>query len=102
MAIFMPALGAAKRVGSSAVCVGNQRSLLTGWILYADDCDGGHFPCAGALNDLSNPGSWTFYDPLASYHNKSSTFGFADGHAERRPRTLRRVHACSPRAQRLF
>lgn len=217
MAILMPALSAAKKVAAGAVCVGNQRSLLTGWILYADDYDGWlinnracydeptdktpwvhrpkdidggnlasnpapstitdhdrfrgiqagtlypyvnevdvyhcpgdnrrstqkpprdcfrsysisyafghirtgshgylpykkmseikgaprfyvlveeehngsrygeneggwHLPCAGALNDLNNPGSWTFYDPLASYHNKSSTFGFADGHAER-------------------
>ncbi|MBL7189016.1 MAG: type II secretion system protein [Phycisphaerae bacterium] len=31
-----------------------------------------------------NPGAWAFYDPLASYHLKSSTFGFADGHAGRR------------------
>ena len=31
-----------------------------------------------------NPGNWRFYDPLASYHLKSSTFGFADGHADRR------------------
>ncbi len=31
-----------------------------------------------------NPGSWAFYDPLASFHLKSSTFGFADGHADRR------------------
>jgi prepilin-type N-terminal cleavage/methylation domain-containing protein/prepilin-type processing-associated H-X9-DG protein len=31
-----------------------------------------------------NPGAWAFYDPLASYHIKSSTFGFADGHAARR------------------
>lgn len=31
-----------------------------------------------------NPGGWRFYDPLASFHLKSSTFGFADGHAERR------------------
>jgi prepilin-type processing-associated H-X9-DG protein len=36
------------------------------------------------INRLDNPGSWTFYDPLASYHLKASTFGFADGHADRR------------------
>ena len=29
------------------------------------------------------PSTWAFYDPLASYHLKSSTFGFADGHASR-------------------
>jgi prepilin-type N-terminal cleavage/methylation domain-containing protein len=31
-----------------------------------------------------NRGAWRFYDPLASYHLKSSTFGFGDGHADRR------------------
>jgi len=31
-----------------------------------------------------NANNWRFYDPLASYHLKSSTFGFADGHADRR------------------
>ena len=31
-----------------------------------------------------NAGAWRFYDPLPSYHLKSSTFGFADGHADRR------------------
>jgi prepilin-type N-terminal cleavage/methylation domain-containing protein/prepilin-type processing-associated H-X9-DG protein len=43
-------------------------------------------------NEPRNPGAWQFYDPLASYHLKSSTFGFADGHAAKRkwadPRTL--------------
>jgi prepilin-type N-terminal cleavage/methylation domain-containing protein/prepilin-type processing-associated H-X9-DG protein len=50
---------------------------------YGENEGGWHLPCAGSLNDLDSPGSWTFYDPLASFHNKSSTFGFADGHAER-------------------
>ena len=40
---------------------------------------------------LSNPDSWMFHDPLASFHNESSTFGFADGHAERRKWTDRRT-----------
>ncbi|MCH8215995.1 MAG: type II secretion system protein [Planctomycetes bacterium] len=31
-----------------------------------------------------NPNAWAFYDPLASYHLKASTFAFADGHARRR------------------
>lgn len=35
------------------------------------------------VNDPASPDTWTLYDPLASYHNKSSTFGFADGHAQR-------------------
>jgi len=36
------------------------------------------------VENPSNPSAWRFYDPLASYHLKSSTFGFADGHAQRR------------------
>jgi len=51
---------------------------------YGENEGGWHLPFGGGRNYLSNPGSWTFYDPLASYHNKSSTFGFADGHADRR------------------
>ena len=50
---------------------------------YGENEGGWHLPMSGGMNRLSNPGGWTFYDPLASYHNKSSTFGFADGHAER-------------------
>ncbi len=51
---------------------------------YGENEGGWHLPFGGGTNYLANPGSWTFYDPLASYHNKSSTFGFADGHAGRR------------------
>ncbi|MCH8218465.1 MAG: type II secretion system protein [Planctomycetes bacterium] len=36
------------------------------------------------VEDPRHPSAWQFYDPLASYHLKSSTFGFADGHADRR------------------
>lgn len=59
---------------------------------YGENEGGWHLPMAGGVNRLANPSSWTFYDPLASYHLKASTFGFADGHADRRkwidPRTL--------------
>lgn len=50
---------------------------------YGENEGGWHLPFNGGLNRLASPDSWTFYDPLASYHIKSSTFGFADGHAER-------------------
>lgn len=58
----------------------------------------------GYSNRLANPATWTFYDPLASYHVKSSTFGFADGHTEkytwRDQRTLEfiRANAADPSA----
>jgi prepilin-type N-terminal cleavage/methylation domain-containing protein/prepilin-type processing-associated H-X9-DG protein len=50
---------------------------------YGENEGGWHIPFSSGVNNIGNPGSWTFYDPLASYHNKSGTFGFADGHAER-------------------
>jgi len=50
---------------------------------YGENEGGWHLPMEGR-NSLQNSGSWTFYDPLASYHLKMSTFGFADGHADRR------------------
>ncbi len=51
---------------------------------YGENEGGWHLPYNNGGNRIANPNSWTFYDPLASYHNKSSTFGFADGHAGRR------------------
>jgi prepilin-type N-terminal cleavage/methylation domain-containing protein len=51
---------------------------------YGENEGGWHLPMGGSLNRLANSGSWAFYDPLASYHIKASTFGFADGHAEKR------------------
>lgn len=69
---------------------------------YGENEGGWHLPFDSNANRLTNPASWTFYDPLASYHVKSSTFGFADGHAEkhtwRDQRTLEfiRVNAAAP------
>jgi len=214
MAILLPSLQAARRIASSSACLSNEKTLLTGWIMYADDNDGslisnracydsptdsvpwvhrpksihghdlpnnpapanitdedrfrgikagtlwkyiedtGAYHCPGdnrrntqlpprdcwrsysisyafgfdpidqyrgqayqKMQDVKQgalyyvfveeehngsrygeneggwhllgrnpltPGAWAFYDPLASYHLKSSTFGFADGHASRR------------------
>jgi prepilin-type N-terminal cleavage/methylation domain-containing protein/prepilin-type processing-associated H-X9-DG protein len=71
---------------------------------YGENEGGWHLPMGGGMNRLADPGSWAFYDPLASYHIKASTFGFADGHAEKRKwmdkRTLEfiRVNAEDPSA----
>ena len=51
---------------------------------YGENEGGWHLPMYPGENRLDNPSGWTFYDPLASYHLKASTFGFADGHADRR------------------
>lgn len=50
---------------------------------YGENEGGWHLPFDNNANRLTNPASWTFYDPLASYHVKASTFGFADGHTEK-------------------
>ncbi len=50
---------------------------------YGENEGGWHLPFDNNANRLTHPASWTFSDPLASYHVKSSTFGFADGHAEK-------------------
>ncbi len=50
---------------------------------YGENEGGWHLPFNSGANRIANPDTWTFYDPLASYHNKSSTFSFADGHADK-------------------
>ncbi|MHC4629482.1 MAG: type II secretion system protein [Planctomycetota bacterium] len=40
MAILLPALQSAKRLAAGANCLANERTLLTAWIMYADDNDG--------------------------------------------------------------
>ncbi|MHC4539677.1 MAG: type II secretion system protein [Planctomycetota bacterium] len=40
MAILLPSLQAAKRLAASSNCLANQRTLMTAWIMYADDNDG--------------------------------------------------------------
>ena len=205
LAMLMPALHKAKELATGAVCLSNQKGLITGWVMYADDSDArliGPQACADDTNpwvyrprdindsplpsnpapatitdedrfrgiregtlwpymntldvyhcpgdkrgtrrlppgncfrsysisyafgyenynglpydyykkmsDVVSPGQYfvfveeehngsryganeggwhllpateQFYDPLASYHNKGSTFSFADGHAEKR------------------
>ena len=64
---------------------------------YGENEGGWHLPFDNNANRLANSASWTFFDPLASYHVKSSTFGFADGHVEKRKwrdqRTLEFIRA---------
>jgi len=75
---------------------------------YGENEGGWHLPMGGGRNRWANPSSWSFYDPLASYHIKASTFGFADGHADRRKwmdkRTLEfiRMNAEDPSAHSGF
>ena len=47
-----------------------------GWLLPIND--GSNVPAPGGWN----PGSYAFFDPVGIWHNRRSTFAFADGHAE--------------------
>ena len=40
MAVLTPSLQAAKRLAASSACLSNEKTLLTAWIMYADDYDG--------------------------------------------------------------
>lgn len=40
LAIILPSLQAAKELASGAVCVNNQKSLTTSWVMYAEDYKG--------------------------------------------------------------
>ncbi|MHC4685128.1 MAG: type II secretion system protein, partial [Planctomycetota bacterium] len=40
MAILLPSLNAAKKIASSSGCLANEKTLLTAWIMYADDNNG--------------------------------------------------------------
>jgi prepilin-type N-terminal cleavage/methylation domain-containing protein len=40
ISILMPALNKAREQAAGSVCLGNQKALLMGWLMYADDNDG--------------------------------------------------------------
>lgn len=40
MSVILPSLRAAKELASGVVCVNNQKSLATAWLMYAEDNDG--------------------------------------------------------------
>ncbi|HUV63427.1 MAG TPA: type II secretion system protein, partial [Sedimentisphaerales bacterium] len=52
MAVLMPALQAAKKQATMARCLTNHRSLLAGWIMYADENDG-LLMCNGACYETA-------------------------------------------------
>ena len=57
MAILMPSLKLAREQASGSVCLGNERSLILAWVMYADDNDGrlvGGYPY---VRDIHNSGS---------------------------------------------
>lgn len=55
MSIILPSLRAVKELASGVVCTNNQRSLVTGWILYAEDYDNS---MVGGSTYTSTPYRW--------------------------------------------
>ncbi len=54
-AMLLPALGRAKSKATGAVCLGNQKQLLLGWLLYADDHSGQLLATLGVRGDTGQP-----------------------------------------------
>jgi prepilin-type N-terminal cleavage/methylation domain-containing protein len=62
MAILIPSLQAAKRLASSSACLANEKTLLTAWIMYADDNDGSLVSNLACYDDDSSTDktAWVF------------------------------------------
>jgi prepilin-type N-terminal cleavage/methylation domain-containing protein len=62
ISILLPALGRAKSAARSAACLSNQRQLIAGWILYANDYRDYAMPLAyWDSKDLSSDGQQIFW-----------------------------------------
>jgi prepilin-type N-terminal cleavage/methylation domain-containing protein len=57
MAILMPALQRAREQGKRAVCLNNTKSLVTAWLMYADENEG-KLPGAQASESLADEDCW--------------------------------------------
>jgi len=57
MAMLMPALKRAREQGKRAVCLNNTKTLVLGWLMYADENEG-RIPRAGASENLSVTDAW--------------------------------------------
>src|SRR5260370_27008202 len=69
-ALLLPALSSAKKRGTRAVCLNNQRQLALSWILYADDSQGvivnmNNFDNANIPWQTQHP--W-LYEPASAYY----------------------------------
>lgn len=57
MAVLLPSLQRVRKQASGSACLGNQKSLILAWVMYADDNDGrlvGGYPY---VRDIHNTGS---------------------------------------------
>ncbi len=48
LSVLLPSLGAARGLAQSGACLSNQRQLVLGWMMYADEHDGRAMPLAAA------------------------------------------------------
>ena len=68
MAILLPALQAVRRQASASNCLSNEKTLLTAWIMYADDSDGRLVDCH-ACYDVDFPEAWVYRPKNVHGHN---------------------------------
>jgi prepilin-type N-terminal cleavage/methylation domain-containing protein/prepilin-type processing-associated H-X9-DG protein len=78
----IPAGLAVYSVEDDIVRVGEIKSAANKYCFVEEDYDGNMANYNHAAWDF-DPESNSFWDPLALFHNDSSTFAFADGHADR-------------------
>ncbi|MCK4998000.1 MAG: type II secretion system protein [Anaerohalosphaera sp.] len=91
LAILMPALSRVKKMAAAAVCLSNEKQLVLGWLLYAEDfggkfVDGDTSDATGASAGYSNYGKGAVHNwvgmPL------SETFGASNKSIEDKVRGL--------------
>ena len=70
-AMLLPALSKSKEQATGARCLSNQKQLLLGWLMYADDFNGLLLPMKGvfipelkATYDLNGGGFWPYGAPV--------------------------------------
>ncbi|MCF7957970.1 MAG: hypothetical protein K9M57_05920, partial [Phycisphaerae bacterium] len=68
------------KIGEIVNKLGTIKSPSSKFVFVEDSDDRGYNMGSWVLN--GNPTAWSWTDPMALWHNDSSTLGFADGHAE--------------------
>jgi prepilin-type N-terminal cleavage/methylation domain-containing protein len=60
LAILIPGLRIAKELATGAVCLSNQRGLITGWILYANENDSQLISPLACYDHSGQTGPWVY------------------------------------------
>lgn len=68
--MLLPALSKAKQKATGAACLSNQKQLILGWVIYADDNDGKMLYTTPGSGQIGNPAGGFWPGP----HNDAGTF----------------------------